>query len=105
MGTLVPRFSSFTTMRNESRPRRISQHIAYRGEAEVAALAFSRGGVSQLPLLPDMLSTDEITSEGLGQWSQNRSFTIPAQEHYRGNHSINFHSNKLYRSPPLQYHS
>ena len=38
---LVPCFSSFTMMCNESESRSISQHIAYRGEAKeaVAALA------------------------------------------------------------------
>jgi hypothetical protein len=41
MDALVPCFSSSTTMCNESEPRSISQHIAYRGEAKeaVAALA------------------------------------------------------------------
>ena len=36
MDALVPRFSLPTTVRTESRPRRISQRIAYRGVAEEA---------------------------------------------------------------------
>jgi len=36
MDALSPRFSSSTTIRNESRPRRISQRIAYRREAKEA---------------------------------------------------------------------
>jgi hypothetical protein len=46
MDALVPCFSSSTTMGTESRPRRSSQHIAYRREAKEAVGLLPPGGVS-----------------------------------------------------------